>query len=243
MKKRTKKILGLIAAVLVLLALIVYVLPLILLKVAIRKVLPEATRAEYITDFDRKPENTIEVDNGKYTICIPDDFSKLDVEVAANCYASEDKESKIIMILEPSADEMSLLNPEDYKDDPVMKRYGIKNVEKVFDSLGYGRPDSYYNILKGTCLLDWEDYNMFHGRKAVAFSVYAYLRAELYLDLNNFLYERDDVRAIVRFGEEENFQVDLFCTDNLNGAYTIMIKDKNITLEDVTAMLNTIEFK
>lgn len=243
MKKKTKIMITIISAVIVIAVLVLYLVPMFLLKAATKKVLPNATRAEYITDFDLEPQNSMEVDNVDYTIEIPAHLSKMDYDIGANCYASADNESKIIMFTKPYDEEMSLVNPEDYKDDVTMKKYGIKNVEKMYESLGYGRPDSYYNIMKAACLVDWEDYNAFSVRKSVAFSVYAFLRAELYLELDNYLYERDEVRAIIQAGEEGKYQVELFHIDNLNGSYTIMINDKYVTLEDVTAMLNTVEFK
>lgn len=245
MKKKTKIIITVVLAVLVVSLLALYLVPMFLLREATRKVLPEATRAEYITDFEIKRENTTEVDNGSYTIQVPGDLLKQEVneDVKVNSYASENEETKILMLTEAFSEEMTLLNPEDYENDPTMKRFGIKNVEKMFESLGYARPDSYYNILKGICLLDWNDYNMLSIRKSVAFSIYAYLRTELTMNAENYLYERDDVRAIIQKGKEPNIHIDLFCTDDLNGAYTILVHGEDMTLEEVTAMLNTVEFK
>lgn len=245
MKKKTKIIITIVLAVFVAALLVLYLVSMFLLRAATKKVLPETTRAEYITDFEIKRENTIEVDNGGYTIQIPDDLLKVEVkeEVKVNSYASENNETEILMLTEAFSEEMTLLNPEDYENDPTMKRFGIKNVEKLFDSLGYARPDSYYNILKGICLLDWNDYNMLSIRKSVAFSIYAYLRTELAMNADNYLYERDNVRAIIQKGKEPNTHIDLFCTDDLNGAYTILVHGDDMTLEEVTAMLNTVEFK
>lgn len=245
MKKKTKIIITVVLAVLLAALLLLYLASMFLLKEATKKVLPEATKAEYITDFDIKRENTIEVDNGGYTMQIPDDLIKVDVnaEVKVNSYASENNETKIIMLTESFSEEMTLLNPDDYDENSTMKRFGIKNVEKMFETLGYARPDSYYNILKGICLLDWNDYNMLSIRKSVAFSIYAYLRAELTMNLDNYIYERDNVRAVIQKGKEPNTHIDLFCTDDLNGAYTILVHGDDMTLEEVTAMLNSVEFK
>ena len=133
MKKKTKIIITVVLAVLLAALLLLYLASMFLLKEATKKVLPEATKAEYITDFDIKRENTIEVDNGGYTMQIPDDLIKVDVnaEVKVNSYASENNETKIIMLTESFSEEMTLLNPDDYDENSTMKRFGIKNVEKM----------------------------------------------------------------------------------------------------------------
>lgn len=205
---------------------------------------PEAKRAEYITDYDSLPQNSIEVDNIGYTIQIPDYLTKLESDYSKGAmYYEQGDEVKYIMITEALDEEMSLVDPSYYEDDETMKKYGIKDVKKMFASLGYGLPDSYYNILKCVSLLDWEDYNIFSVRKSVAFSMYAVLRAELYMDLDNYLYERGDVRAIIQSGGDGGYKIDVFHVDGLNGAYGIMIRDENLSFEEVVAMLNTVEFK
>lgn len=242
MKKKTKIIIAVIVIVLVIAALASYLVPMFLLRAATREILPECKRAEFITDFDTMPKDSMEVDNGGYTMRIPDYLIKSDYE-AANVYNTEDGEGKFIMLTEPFDEAMSLVNPEDYEDDETMKKYGIKDVEKMFASLGYGTPDSYYNILKCVCLLDWEDYDIFSVRKSVAFSVYAILRVELYMDQDNYLYERGDVRVIMQAGGDGYYKIDVFHAGDLNGGYGMIIKDTNVSFEEVVAMLNSIEFK
>lgn len=250
MKKRTKIIISVLAVVLVLGGFASYFVPMLMLRAATEEILPECKRAEYITDFDTMPENSMEVDNGGYTIQIPDYLLKDDYD-KANVYYTESEDAdetdfgaKYIMLTEKyEFDEpMSLVDPSYYEEDTTIKKYGIKDVEKMFASLGYGTPDSYYNILKCVCLLDWEDYNILSVNKSVAFSVYAVLRTELYMNLDNYIYERGGVRAIVQYGGEGYFQIDVFSADDLDGAYGMRINDPDLSFEEVVAMLNSIEF-
>lgn len=76
----------------------------------------------------------------------------------------------------------------------------------------------------------------------MAFSVYAVLRAELYMDLDNYIYERGDVRAIVQVGGDGYYKIDVFHMDDLDGGYGMMIKDPDLSFEEAVAMLNSIEF-
>lgn len=244
MKKSTKIIITVLVVVLLVGGLLSYLVPMFILKAATKEILPEAKRAEYITDFETKPEGYVTVDNGGYTIEIPSQLSKSDYE-KANVYSAEDGSeygSQYLFLTEPFDEEMNLLDAYE-EDNEEIRKYGIRNVEKMFGSLGYARPDSYYNILKGTVLLDWEDYNMFSVRKSVAFSVYAVLRTELYMTLDNYIYERGDVRAIIQTGEEGEYTVDIFHVDDLNAGYSVRIKDENLSFEEMISMLNTVEFK
>ncbi len=244
MKKSTKIILAVLAVVLVLGGLASYFVPMLILKAETKKVLPEAERAGYITDFETKPEGWISVDNTGYTMEIPAYLEKNDYD-QANVYAGEDGTefgAKYIMLTTPYEEEMSLIDA--YKDnEESVKKYGIRDVEKMFNALDYGTPDSYYNILKGVCLLDWEDYNILSVRKSVAFSVYAVMRKELYMTMDNYIYERGDVRAIVQTGEEGGYTIDVFRVSDLNAGYSMMIKDANLSFDEMVSMLNTIEFK
>ena len=244
MKKSTKIMITVLAVVLVLGGIASYLVPMFLLKAATKEIMPECKRAEYITDLKSKPEGFVIMDNGGYTIKIPSYLSKSDYE-KANVYSADDGTeygSQYIFLMEPFDEEMSLVDAYE-EDNAEIKKYGIRNVKKMFESLGYGTPDSYYNVLKCTCLLDWEDYNVFSVRKSVAFSVYAALREGLYMTLDNYIYERDDVRAIVQTGEEGYYTIDIFHTDDLNAGYGMRIKDENLSFEEMVSMLNTVEFK
>ncbi len=244
MKKKSKIIIAVLAVVLLLIGLASYLVPMLLLRAATKEILPEAKRAEYITDFETKPEGYVTVDNVGYTIEIPSQLSKSDYE-KANVYSAEDGSeygSQYLFLTEPFDEEMNLLDVYQEEEEAIRK-YGIRNVEKMFDSLGYGTPDSYYNILKCVSLLDWEDYNIFSVRKSVAFSVYAALREGFYMTLDNYIYERGDVRAIVQTGGEGYYTIDVFHVDDLNAAYGMRIKDENLSFEEMISMLNTVEFK
>lgn len=244
MKKSTKIIITVLAVVLVLGGLACYFVPMFLLEAATKEIMPECKRAEYITDFETKPEGYETMDNGGYSIEIPSYLIKSDYE-KANVYTADDGTeygSQYIFLKEPFDEEMSLIDVYE-EDNEEIKKYGIRNVAKMFESLGYGTPDSYYNVLKCTSLLDWEDYNIFSVRKSVAFSVYAALREGLYMTLDNYIYERGEVRAIIQTGAEGYYTIDIFHTDDLNAGYSIRIKDENLSFEEMVSMLNTVEFK
>lgn len=215
-------------------------------KMSIKSELPVCVRTEMITDYETKLENAQLVENNVYSIQIPDYLSLQENrtnDVRDAYWISGWKEVNYWLEKKPDFIDGSLLKTGDnYSDDWMLKLCGGKP-ERMFQTLPYGMPDSYYNTVKAALLLDWKDYDMLNLYKSMAFKNYALLR-ELYNETSKlYLYERDDVRAIVERWKSGTFVIEVYSTDDLNSCYDIMIDDPGIGIEGVTAIMNTLEFK
>lgn len=229
-------------------------IPRIALYALAKGILPECTRAEYITDYSVTDDAAITEHTEAYSYKIPARYTKADIRnhsVDASSYtapnADSDSPYKYLILNRADEVEMNLLDPSYYKNEESLKFNKQVNAEEIFSSLGYGTPDSFYNTLKCVASLDYEDYSFWNLNKTAAFFTYATLRGGLYPDTTFYIYERDDVRAIVQTGTDQEYedcaqyQIDIFHKDHLNESYAtlLVVKDYN----EMLAFLNSIAFE
>lgn len=244
MKKRNVIIISAVVGGLVLLvwAFINLIWPRVMLHKTITELLPECTGAEYFTDFSLKNEDTFTVSNAYYSIDIPASFTKKEVseELSVLVYENVETDKRCMIMNEPDCVPMSLLEEyEKNETDDIIKKYGISSVESMLTSLGYGTPDSYYNIMKCALLLDYEDYDFWNLDKMVAFWIYGTIRINLYEDTVAYLYEREDICAIVE--GRGMYIVSVMPVDDLNTIYTFTVRSDDVN--EVFAILNSFQFK
>ena len=124
----------------------------------------------------------------------------------------------------------------------------VDNMEKAFESLGNGVvPDNTYNTLKSAALLDSNDYNFWSIENTVGYIVMGSVKLALaYMGDIQYIYERDDARAIVYVKnptDDMNYYTvtaELYCTDDLNTAHFLIINVP--TLNEAYAILNSVKF-
>ena len=249
MKKRTKIILSIaIAAVLLTFVSLVFIVPRVMLHQMAKELLPACVPAEYFTDYSLKYDNTFTVSNEYFSVEIPEGYVyKEDIPESLNVSAyvlpeTASTSHSYMIINEPYNIYMNLLDPEYSGETEMIPGIKISNQEKIFTSLDYPAPDSFYNIMKGAALLDKKDYTFWNYKKQVAFVSLAYIKEAFYADCNTlYIYERDDIRAIIRCPQESNLHtIDIVHIDDLNTAYSITVKTDNIN--DVFALINSFEF-
>ena len=198
--------------------------------------------AKYITDFDTVGLDYMTVATDYYVVDVPKTCEKEDIKFKnTKLYTSSDNSKKYLLIGEPSESyDITLMNPDSYKDDEKLKGLEREELEKVFNSLDYGIPDSCYNTFKCAALLDAKDFNMFDSNNVIAFMSYAIIKINGMT--YRYIYERDDMRALVsQMSEGENrYYIEVFHKDNLNKSYLI-----NVTTDDeddIVKLLNSFEF-
>ncbi len=214
-------------------------MPRIMLNLLIKETLPEFVAAEYITDFSLLEENAIEIGNDFFTVCIPDSFQETNGSLDEWFMIYEDtKSERLYKIQKISIDVTMTVDDLDYQSLP--ESYLHTTDESMLNSLGYAEPDSYYNIMKCVSLLDAKDYDKWDMEKIMAYSVYGSIRMNLG-EVKNYLYEREDLYAYVQYYKETGaYKLEFFQPKDLNTAYVVTIE--NGDLEDVTALLNSIQF-
>lgn len=243
-----------VAIILTILLALSCLIPRIALYALVKIMLPECTKAEYITDYTVTDDTAITKHTNGYSYKIPGHYTEKEVEkdVADICaYSAPNADADIPYkyIITNTADEaeMNLLDKSYYEGEDSFKYIKEKDAEELFTSLGYGTPDSFYNVIKCVALLDYEDYSFWNLDKTAAFFTYASLRFAAYPDTRFYIYERDDVRAIIQtatFQEDESkahFQIDIFHKDHLNEPYGAILVVKDY--EEMLAFLNSISFE
>ncbi len=253
MKKKSKIIVATSIATVALLILgfVFFVLPRIELYNATKEMLPECeAAAEYFTDFTLKNEDTYTVSNEYFSIDIPTYLSEKETLGTENdsstMYGTPDGEIICVLVNEPRSYPMSMVEAyEEYDEEKVLEKYHIADVEKMFASLGYGRPDSFYNVMKCVYLLDYKDYSFWDLDKMVAFSIYGIVRNEM-LASKIYLYEKEDIRAFVECISDSMVGVNVMKTEDLNTPYTFIVctrgEGKNVDMNEVFGILNSFQF-
>ena len=238
-----KKIVILISIFLVVAALGCFFVPRILLHMSIRTFLSNCVPGEFVTDFTGREQNTFTVSNDYYSVEIPEGYTKKEGTESLNVSLYETTESdRTYLLFDYGTDmTMSLLEEQWYEEDENLKQVNIKRLEKAFNKLGYGIPDSYYDVQKAIVLLKEEDYSFWDIDKQLIFFVLGTFKSAWEGEQNVWLYERDDIRAIIRQQEElKGYIIDVVHEDDLNTAYGMLIKNAEET--DVWKLLNSWEF-
>lgn len=251
MKKRTIIIIVSIVAALLLIGILLWqLIPRLALSALIKTTLPEFESAQMFDSYDITDDSLVEISTDGYTIDIPSGLIEKDMgELAAKYYHNADHTTSVCLVTDAEPLEMNLLDPEKYKDIEGMPSYvAVDNMEKAFESLGNGViPDNTYNTLKSAALLDSSDYNFWSIENTVGYIVMGSVKLALaYMGDTQYIYERDDARAIVYVKnpiEDMNYYTvtaELYSTDDLNTAHFLIINAP--TLNEAYAVLNSVKF-
>lgn len=241
MKKRTIIILSIIIAVVLVVVIAMVMIPKFLLHKAIEPILEECYAAEYVTDFNSVTEDGITVSNDYFSVVIPSEFRKKEgIKEELKVVFYEKGEGSYMIFDEPTELKMSLLDPEYYDEDTSMVGVKIEKIEGIFTRQGYPTPDSYYNIMKSTLLLDKSNYNFWSLDNQVVFSILGALRTSLYQDTQGWIYERDNIRAIITKQGEARYIIDVVKTEEMDNVYGISIWTTEE--QDAWKLLNSFEF-
>ena len=253
MKKKSKFIVATSIATVALLILgfVFFVQPRIELYNATREMLPECEAvAEYFTDFTLENKDTYTVSNEYFSIDIPTYLSEKETfgkeGDSFTMYGTPDGAISCVLVNEPESYPMSMIEAyEEYDEEKVLEKYNITDVEKMFMSLGYGRPDSFYNVMKCVYFLDYKDYSFWDLDKMVAFSIYGIVRGEM-LASKIYFYEKEDIRAFVECISDGTVGVNVMKTEDLNTPYTFIIRareeGKTVDMNEVFGILNSFQF-
>lgn len=198
--------------------------------------------AKQITDFDNTWSDSMTVGTDYYVIDIPKGLTAENVNISnSKRYHSADKSKDILLIGAPSqGDDINLMNPKYHSNTDEFSGATREELEKVFNSLDYGLPDSCYNTLKCAAMLDVKDFNMLDANNVLAFRTYAILKT----GLSNYthIYEKDDVRALVynTGAGSTSYYIEVYHKDNLNESYSMRVVTDDE--EDITKILNSFVF-
>ncbi len=221
-----------------------FLVPKFVLKSIVGGDVDKCVAAEIITDFSTTHKDVYEVSNGLFTVDIPNNFvEKPGLEaLKVSVYKSTDGKKQYMMFNKTDDMSMSLLEPINYGEYDKLFDKEPAQVEEILMTMNYGRPDSYYNVLKAAALTDAKDFTMWDAKKLTAFTVFAQLKNSLYESKEVYIYERDNIRAIIKGpGEKANYHiVDIMNTDDLNTAYSITVTTDDF--KDVLALMNSFEF-
>ncbi len=254
MKKHHKIIIGIVVALVVLLAFYFAVLhPRVLIYASLQTQYSDiGVTAQDFTAYEAKDDSLVTVQGEYFSIAIPADFVKQDFEndIDAEIYKSEDEKEQIFWLTNAEEYDLSLLNPELYEDMGVNYiNINEKTITRGFRGLGYGIPDSYYNTSKCALQVTEDDYSFINLDKGIAYYFCAVLRNEIYssdgVNHRYYIYETEDIYAIIHEGYSEedevySYTVDVFQPDNLNVPHAMRIRVEDS--ETAYAIINSIEF-
>ncbi len=242
MKKKVIIVSAVVAVLLTVAGAVLYFVPRLILE-KVYGIDPKLCKsAKYITDFNNTRSDYITVCTDYYVVHVPRGYAGEDVRYQnSKIFRSQDNTKSYLIIGEPSkTDDITLMNMESYKNDEKLAGLTKEELEKVFNSLDYGLPDSCYNVFKCAALLDVKDFNMFDSNNVIAFTSYAIIKKSGMQYC--YIYERDDIRALVSTMSEgsNKYYIEIFHKDNLNKSFLI-----NVTTDeedDIVKLLNSFEF-
>ena len=185
-------------------------------------------------------------ENGNISIAIPGGCIYEDREII-EIYQTPDGSQSVSVGKSVNDVEVSFCNP-DYEGEAEI--FGIKydweELKKGLEKLGYGIPDSTYDTFKCLCLLKESDYSFWDYKKGLAYANVAYVKNQIpWLDAN-YIYERDDMYALImeRHFQDEGifyYYVDVYNPNNLNQSYNVIIRVKD--RQQAYAIINSIKLK
>ena len=118
-----------------------------------------------------------------------------------------------------------------------------RNLTKGYEALGYGTPDSAYNVYKAAALLEADNYSFWNWQQNYAYAMCCGLNATIlyhppYYD--RYIYETEDVCGIVFYSEVNCSHANayIFSTNDLNTMYRLHLECDSP--EKLYGMLNSI---
>ena len=254
-KKENKKLrIVLIVASSVILAVVLFfvIVPRIGLSVALNEYVPfVGEAAEYYTEYAVTDDSLVVVDAEHCTIGIPADFVKKDLsaEFTSVYYHDPDNDGLSVMIVEPQDDleRLSLFYRGHYENvSDEQYELIISVLEKWYDALGHGIPDTAYDTYKGVHLLDESDRGFWNMGRSIAFGITGILKLQMPMFGDYFIYETDEMCGFVSVGDhtDEGYYyvtAEMYSVDDLNQPYNFIIRTK--TAEEAYAIVNSITIK
>lgn len=255
MKKRVITISAIVAGVIVIGTLFLFVLlPRLMIYKNVREfIFGMGKSAEYFTEYSVTNDSFSMVDNGEFSVKIPDGLELQD-EISENLmeYESSDESKHVIMVKGSDASYLNMFDPENYTDvNETDMHMELEELTEGFEIIGKGYPDSAYGALKCMHLIDSDDYNFWDLKSARVFAVMGYSKAasEPLMGRDIFIYEGEKICGIVGLSCRENTdtgsatyrtQFKFFKTDDLNTEYMLMISAES--LDEAYAIINSVEF-
>ncbi len=254
-KKQNKKlrIVLIVAAAIIIVMLFFWVLlPRIGLSVALSEYVPfVGEAAEYYTEYDVTDDSLVVVDAEHCTIGIPADFVKKDLsaEFTSVYYHDPDNDGLSVMIVEPQDDleRLSLFYRGHYENvSDEQYEFIISVLEKWYDALGHGIPDTAYDTYKCVHLLDESDRGFWNMGRSIAFGIMGILKLQMPMFGDYCIYETDEMCGFVsvsHHADEDYYYVtaEMYSVDDLNQPYNFIIRTK--TVEEAYAIVNSITIK
>lgn len=224
----------------IVIAMAVLVVPRVTMHNSIKELVQTCEAGNTVTDFSARAEDAFTISNNYFSVDIPGEF--VQDTTAANpmldLYLSGEKSMAIFR--EPSVLQMSLINPIDK--DGIGANVEPEKLEEMVAKLGYGTPDCYYTIMKAAILLDKEDYSFWDKEVQTAFAVVANLKERAYVGRKLWLYENDDVCAVVsQYEGTQNFVIEAVSRRNSEQVFSMYLN--NVEEENVWQLLNSVEFQ
>lgn len=247
MSKRKKRIIIILSVVVFLVILARILLPRIYMWNRIKEIEPlMEPPAEAFTAYDVTLDNGQSVFFDGLTITIPKDYTLRE---------PNDKYSKVYdrtgtndhCIVISSAQDVSHMDLTDKENAAaLMEEYFFqisrRNIYKGFKDLGYGNPDSAYNVYKAAVLLTADNYNFWNWQRSYAYIVSVILNETMFYRGDcKYIYETEDICGIVFYNDMTSMHhayAYMFSTDDLNTMYTLSLR--SISQEDIYGMLNSI---
>lgn len=203
-------------------------------------------KGEMFDAYDVTDDSLVQIDTSNLTIGVPKDFAQGDSDIIVT-YKSSD-ESQLVGVSKHVSDEpIAFFDPEYGEKSQIFDiEYSFDDLRKGFEKLGYGIPDSTYNTYKCMYLLKEKDYSFWDYEQGLAYANAAYVKGETMSMDVNYVYEREDMYALImeRNITDEGliyFYVDVFDPADLNTSYLVVIKVKD--RQQAYAIINSIKLK
>ncbi len=196
--------------------------------------------------YDVEDDSLVIVESKYLTIGVPKDCVAEDNDVIES-YKSDDEKEYVAISKSVSTDVISFFEP-GYGDESEIFgiEYSFDELREGFEKLGYGIPDSTYNTHKCIYLLKEEDYSFWDYEEALAYANAAYLKGQTFNIDTNYIYEREDMYALImerNLAEEGvvSFYINVFDPKDLNTSYLVVVSSKD--RQQAYAIINSIKLK
>ncbi len=201
---------------------------------------------EMFEEYDVVDDSLFEIKTDYFTIGVPGGCIHEDRDVI-DLYQSLDGSEHVAISKNVNDIEVSFFDSSYGDESEVFGiEYKMEDLKDGFEKLGYGIPDSTYDTYKCLYLLKGSDYSFWDYKKGLAYANAAFVKNEtMWMDAN-YVYERDDMYALIM---ERNlvdegvyvYYVDLYNPNNLNQSNMVVIRVKD--KQQAYAIINSIELR
>lgn len=202
--------------------------------------------AEAFTAYDITLENGQTASIDGLTMTIPNDFTLRETNDKYSI-VYDHPEPAINSIVVSGAQDVSHMNLTVKENaETLMSEYfyqtNCRNLTKGYTALGYGTPDSAYNVYKAVALLEADNYSFWNWQQNYAYAMCCGLNATIFYHpyYDRYIYETEDICGIVFYSDlsGDSAYAYMFSTDDLNTMYTIF--GECDSQEKLYGMLNSI---